>query len=135
MTDPLGNVRKYFYGDSGALIQMDIDEVGLSTTTYINNIAHNAKGQRESISYGNGTKTKYEYDPFTYRVKRIQTNDNTPFCYQDLNYWYDAVGNIVKIKDDAQQALYYNGAVVDPILKYTYDPLYRLDTIRGKGKK
>ncbi|MBK7957184.1 MAG: hypothetical protein IPK03_03200 [Bacteroidetes bacterium] len=38
---------KYFYGDSGALIQMDIDEAGLSTTTtYIENIEHNAKGQR-----------------------------------------------------------------------------------------
>ncbi len=134
VTDPLNDVRKYFYGDSGALIQMDIDEAGLSTTTtYIEKIEHNAKGQRESISYGNGTKTKYEYDPFTYRVKRIQTNDNASNTFQDLNYWYDAVGNIVKIKDDSHQTLYYSGSVVDPVLKYTYDPIYRL--IQSEGRE
>ena len=45
---------------------------------------------------------------------------------QDLFYFYDPAGNIVSIRDDAQQSIFFNGQVVRPDADYTYDAIYRL---------
>jgi len=51
---------------------------------------------------------------------------------QDLWHTFDATGNIVHIRDDAQQAIYFNGQVVLPQFDYTYDALYRLTDAGGR---
>src|SRR5207253_4043889 len=52
---------------------------------------------------------------------------------QDLRYTYDPAGNITHIQDDAKQAVYFNGQVVEPHCDYGYDALYRL--IEAKGRE
>ena len=52
---------------------------------------------------------------------------------QDLNYYYDASGNITCISDAAQQTVFFNNAAVSPDADYTYDALYRL--IRAEGRE
>jgi len=42
---------------------------------------------------------------------------------QDLNYYYDAVGNIVGEADHAQQIFYFANQEVEPVFNYTYDPV------------
>jgi hypothetical protein len=51
---------------------------------------------------------------------------------QDLFYFYDPVGNIVFIRDDAQQTIFFNGEVVKPDAEYTYDAIYRLVEAKGR---
>jgi hypothetical protein len=98
------------------------------------NVDYNAKGQRTQIDYGNGAQTRYTYDENTFRLTRLQTvRANDRARLQDLNYTYDPVGNITRIRDDAQQPIFFDGQVVPPHCDYTYDAIYRL--IEAKGRE
>ncbi len=126
-TDPGGNVQEFTYDKSGLL-----KTVTLNSDEYVNDIHYDAKGQREAIWYGNGTKTSYTYDPLTFRLRNLATRKSTT-DYQNLYYYYDPVGNITTIRDDEQQTLYYANAIIDPTQEFTYDALYRL--IEAKGRE
>ncbi len=108
----------------------------------VTNIDYNAKGQRTRIDYGNGVRTTYEYDPFTFRLVHLLTQRDAvtfpddcpqpapagwPGCQvQNLHYTYDPMGNITHIRDDAQQTIYFRNKRVEPSADYTYDAIYRL---------
>jgi len=130
-TDPGGNIQAFTY-DKGGLLKT----VALNDNSYVNDIHYDAKGQRQAIWYGNGTKTSYTYDPDTFRLRRLLTvNLSTNTQLQDLNYYYDPVGNITTIRDDAQQTLFFNNSVVSPTQTFTYDALYRLTAATGRELK
>jgi RHS repeat-associated protein len=97
-------------------------------------IDYNAKGQREKIVYGNGVITAYTYDPLTFRLLRLTTtrDNGTGMQVQDLQYTFDPVGNIVEINDGAQETVYYNNDVIEPVALYEYDATYRLTSARGR---
>jgi len=102
-------------------------------TEFVANISYNPKGQRERIKYGNGARTKYEYDEKTFRLTRLLTaRNNGADVLQDLNYAYDPVGNITQITDDAQQTNFFSGQVVNPSQEFEYDALYRLVKATGR---
>ena len=104
-----------------------------STTTFVNNIDYDEKGQRTRIQYGNGTSTAYTYNPETFRLDRLLTTRLSDSAkLQDLNYTFDAVGNITELTDDAQQTVFFANTVVSPNSKYEYDPLYRLLKATGR---
>jgi RHS repeat-associated protein len=127
-TDPGSNITTYIYDKGGALKQ-----VKLNGDPYVQDIHYDAKGQRSAIWYGNGTKTGYTYDEQTFRLRRLLTVKlSTNTILQDLNYWYDPVGNITQINDGAQQTLFYANAIIDPTQQYTYDALYRLTEAKGR---
>ncbi len=62
----------------------------------------------------------------------LTVNLATNAVVQDLNYWYDPVGNITRISDDAQQTLFYANQLVSPEQDFTYDALYRLTEASGR---
>lgn len=97
---------------------------------------YNAKGQRQYASLGNGLITSYFYDPQSFRLVRLLTKADgaaDATALQDLNYEYDAVGNIVQVSDDAQQTFYFNNAVVRPESLFEYDAVNQL--IRATGRE
>jgi hypothetical protein len=51
---------------------------------------------------------------------------------QNIHYTYDPVGNIIAIRDDAQQTIYFDGQVVRPDAEYKYDAIYRLIEATGR---
>src|SRR5262249_17824370 len=51
---------------------------------------------------------------------------------QALSYTYDPIGNLVDVRDDAQQTVFFSGAVVEPHAAYTYDAVYRLVVATGR---
>ncbi|WYZ35516.1 hypothetical protein EsH8_X_000163 [Colletotrichum jinshuiense] len=51
---------------------------------------------------------------------------------QDLQYTYDAAGNIANIKDDAKQTIFFRGQRVEPSQSFIYDSIYRLVEARGR---
>jgi RHS repeat-associated protein len=125
-TDPGTNVTENTYDKGGMLLT-----VTLNSDPYVSDIHYDSKGRREAIWYGNGTKTAYTYDSNSYRLTRLLTTQSSTI-FQDLNYWYDAVGNITQIQDEAQQAQYFDNSVVSPTQDFTYDTLYRLISAEGR---
>ena len=114
LTHPDNTIIEYSY-DKGGLLQ----SISQNDIIYITNISYNPKGQRENIYYGNNTKTRYDYNPLNFRLERILTTRNGgQDILQDLNYIYDPEGNIIEIRDHAQQTHYFNNQVVDPVSRY-----------------
>lgn len=101
----------------------------------VTDINYNSKKQRTAVYYGNGSKTKYTYDPATFRLKRLlTTRNNGQDIMQDLNYTFDGVGNITEMTDNAQQTEYFKNSVISPRNKYTYNSIYRLTKATGREK-
>jgi RHS repeat-associated protein len=100
-------------------------------------IDYDAKGQRTRIECGNGAVTDYDYDAETFRLVHLSTTrpgfPSGRRRVQDLRYSYDPVGNISSIRDDAQQAIFFDNAVVEAKADYDYDATYRL--IRATGRE
>lgn len=138
-TDEMGPCSLHHsYDVGGQLRSLDADlfgdeaRPGGTPTPFATQIDHDAKGQRQRIEYGNGAVVSYHYDPHTFRVRRIQTRGSTGAVLQDLRYVYDAVGNVTRIDDDAQQTTFFRNRVVGPQCDYTYDAAYRLIEATGR---
>jgi len=127
LIQPDGNAIFYEYNKAALL-----EKVIVNQEEYVTNINYNEKGQRTEIYYGNESKTKYEYDNNTFRLTRLLTTRINKNTLQDINYFYDAVGNIVEQVDFAQQTFYFNNTVIEPVGKYQYDALYRLIQAEGR---
>ncbi|MBW2961113.1 RHS repeat domain-containing protein [Mesonia aestuariivivens] len=133
-TTPDNSTAIYSYAKNAMLENQALEVRGSGNEEQaINDITYNAKGQRTDIYYANGSKTKYVYDLETFRIIRIlTTRNNGQEILQDINYTFDAAGNITQQRDDAQQTIYFSNQVVQPFCKYTYDALYRLKQATGR---
>ena len=126
---PDGSALHYSYDKGGLLNKLSKQE-----TEFITNITYNAKGQRENIYYGNNTKTRYDYHPENFRLIRLLTSRNTgQNILQDLNYEYDAEGNITAITDGAQETIFHDNQMIEARSTYSYDALYRLISATGRN--
>jgi len=99
----------------------------------ITGIDYDAKGQRTCIAHGNGARTRYDYEPLTFRLARIATErgrDAPPA--QDLRYTYDPAGNITSIRDASQPDVWFRGSHVEAHSHYVYDAIYRLIEATGR---
>jgi RHS repeat-associated protein len=132
LTAPDGSSIRLTYNDTGLLEQVEAClRAAAATTPFVKNIGYNAKGQRESIEYGNGVSTSYTYDPLTFRLARLLTTRGAERL-QDLRYTYDPAGNVTDILDHAQQNIFFNNTLVEPRFAYTYDAVYRLIEAAGR---
>jgi len=148
-TLPDSTVVNFTYNLESRLKQVQANLQGSSVaTTYVSTITYDAKGQRLSINYGNGTTTAYGYDSLTNRLVKILTQRNAqlfpsdcpqppvsgwPGCQiQSLSYTIDPAGNITNITDNAQQAIFFRNKRVEPSNDYIYDSVYRLIEATGR---
>ncbi len=121
------------YAVSGHLAGVDVRNKGAAAIPFAVSIQYDAKGQRESIRYGNGTVTQYTYEKETFRLKRLQTTRNAgAVLLQDLHYTYDPVGNVTAIRDDARPAVFFDGENVQPLSRFSYDAIYQLASATGR---
>jgi len=112
----------------------------------VSEITYDAKGQRLSLLNGNGTRTRYDYDPLTFRLKQLRTT-RTKYdpkfpthrsslkdlnIVQQLSYTYDPIGNITEIYDEAYEPVFFKNQQVEPHSCYEYDALYRLVSATGR---
>lgn len=114
-----------------AAAPQDLLDPSTATLQAIQSIGHNARGQREKITLGNGASTTYEHDPATFRLSGLVTTHGAKKL-QDLSYVRDAVGNVTTLADATQQASYFNNQVVDANSAFSYDALYRLVQASGR---
>jgi RHS repeat-associated protein len=143
------SAQRLGYDEGGQLTTVDVwvrrgasDDGPLDPTAAdihaVRSIDYNARGQRLGVVAGNGVVSRYEYDPETFRVRRIRAvrprAQSRKRVLQDLSYTYDPVGNITSIDDhaDFQNVVYFRNQRVDPSSAYTYDALYRLTRATGR---
>jgi RHS repeat-associated protein len=154
VTTPDNSVVRKFFNEANLLERVEANLRGeqqngqLVWTPFVSDIDYNARGQHTLMDYGNGVRTICDYDVFTFRlVKQISRRNAVDFpndcpapspvdwpgCQvQTLSYTYDPTGNIVIIRDDAQQTIYFANRRVEPTAEYTYDASYRLIEATGR---
>jgi RHS repeat-associated protein len=150
VTSPDKSIYYVGYNETGLLQRIDVALRGAERdrkplrTPFVRRIDYNARSQRTLVRYANGAHTTYDYDPETFRLVRLETlrsaghdgfsaqifDDGTRI--QDLHYTYDPVGNITEIIDHALRTVFHRNCKVDPVCRYTYDPLYRLIEATGR---
>lgn len=130
---------EHTFNRSGLLESVSAHLRGNATATpIVHAIAYDEKGRRRRIERAASglLVTEYAYDRRTFRLSRLTTTrphaDPARRRLQDLHYRYDAAGNIVRIEDHAQPAIFHSGAVVEAHGDYTYDSLYRLVEATGR---
>jgi RHS repeat-associated protein len=136
LTTPDASVIRPSYNEANLLETLNVNLRGAAAATpFVSNIDYNAKGQRLLIEYGNGASTNYEYDKNTFRLTHLTTKRKTDkVALQALSYFYDPIGNITHIQDDAdiQNVVFFRNKRVEPSNDYTYDAIYRLIQASGR---
>jgi RHS repeat-associated protein len=128
---PDGSTSFFAFNEAGLLKTITVTQSGINKP-YVNNIDYNEKRQRSKIIYGNLVSTAYEYDPNTFHLIHLATQDGNSKKLQDLYYTYDPVGNITRLEDKCIPAIFFKNYLVDGISDYDYDPLYRLADASGR---
>ena len=67
------SVASYRYNARNLLFGITSSTPGHDDEVIVSSITYNSRGQRDSIVYGNGTETGYEYEPDTFRLKKVTT--------------------------------------------------------------
>jgi RHS repeat-associated protein len=124
---------EYRYARGGKLQSVALREAGTParTTTFVERIRYNARGQREEIVYGNDTRTRYHYDPATFLLRRQETLRGQQRL-QDIAYAYDPVGNLTHVRDRSHETVFHNNQRVAAEQTFRYDALYRLVAATGR---
>ncbi len=130
-TDPQNNTHMPVYDIAGRVKQIKLRKQGEAIKTYVSDIIYNPKGQRTSITYGNGVITNYSYDLKTFRLTKLESTKGQKKL-QSINYTYDPVGNITTMEDESYKTIFPNNKNIDTKSDYHYDSLYRLIQATGK---
>ncbi len=142
-TDALGRISRQTAPD-GSIVTPSYNRAGVldgetvlhpestAAVPYLKKIEYNEKGQRLRIKYGNDVLTKFEYDPKTFRLQRLETLRQNGDPLQDWRYTYDPVGNIVQIEDRCIPTVFFDNQKITGVSEYAYDALYRLVDATGR---
>ncbi len=130
-TDAMGNVRSFVFGVAGMRRESWLLLAGKQPQCLISDVHHNALGQVESETAGNGVRTQCFYGDDDGRLRRSVASVSGQNSLQDLNYTYDPAGNITELEDKAQSVTWFNNQRVEPIIRYRYDSLYQLIEASG----
>ncbi len=96
---------------------------------YVLRLEYDKFEQRVFLQHGNGTQTSYSYVPTTRRLSNLQSLTG-PVTFQNLNYSYDAVGNVTTFANAiAPMPGHLLGGGVTQT--FGYDDLYRLTNATG----
>lgn len=136
-TDSAGHQRRIAYDIAGFVKQSWLTLKGQAEHVILRSLTYSAAGQKLREEQGNGLVTTYEYEPETQRLLHIKTERPQGHALgakimQDLRYEYDAVGNIICLKNDAEATRYWRNQKVVPENRYIYDSLYQLVNASGR---
>jgi RHS repeat-associated protein len=97
---------------------------------YLQSLLYDKFEQRSVVTQGNGVKTAYTYDASTRRLSNLNAVRQGNNIFQNLNYSYDKVGNILGLANnvDVPPPPVYGGPTSQ---SFVYDDLYRLTHAQG----
>ncbi|HWH89004.1 MAG TPA: RHS repeat-associated core domain-containing protein [Pseudomonas sp.] len=131
-TDAAGHTQRYTFNVAGQLKTLLLKIAGQSAErVIISDIEYNAFGQIQSQRAANGVTNRARYDSASGRLCALSAAKGARVL-QDLQYTFDAVGNVLSITDKAQPDSYANNQQVQAISRFTYDSLYQLISATGR---
>ncbi|WP_410457998.1 RHS repeat-associated core domain-containing protein [Pseudomonas sp. N40(2020)] len=130
--DAGGHRQQSFHGRSGQLQQVKLLVNGESDwQTPLLDAQYNASGQIIEQLAGNHVRSYWAYDPADGRLRTQSSRKDAGPVLQDFEYFYDRVGNLLRIEDHAFEPVYFANQLVDGHREFTYDSLYRLTSASG----
>ncbi|UBM27366.1 RHS repeat protein [Pseudomonas sp. p1(2021b)] len=132
--DAVGNLQRVAYDAAGQLRGSWLTIAGKAEQVIVQSLSYSAAGQKLREVHGNGVVTTYTYEPDTQRLSSIKTERQGTGAkvLQDLRYAYDPVGNVLKIRNDAEATRFWRNQKVVPENTYSYDSLYQLASATGR---
>ncbi|HGY9626414.1 TPA: RHS repeat-associated core domain-containing protein, partial [Pseudomonas putida] len=132
--DAAGNLQRVAYDVAGQLSGSWLTIAGKAEQAIVRSVSYAAAGQKLREVHGNGVVTTYTYEPDTQRLSSIKTERQGTGAkvLQDLRYAYDPVGNVLKIRNDAEATRFWRNQKVVPENTYSYDSLYQLASATGR---
>jgi len=127
MVYPDGEALTYHY-NAGGLPDMVTGSFKGAPYDYVKQVGYDRFGQRVHVAMGNGAVSDYTYDPVIRRLAELRT-ESLGYRFQDLNYTYDAVGNITDLENSVTPPSDGMGGYVKQ--HFDYDGLYRLTSANG----
>ncbi|MDX8001100.1 RHS repeat protein, partial [Xenorhabdus sp. Reich] len=136
-TDAVGNLQRVAYDVAGLLKGSWLTVKNGQEQVIVKSLTYSAAGQKLSEEHGNGVMTTYTYEPETQRLTGIKTERPSGHAagtriMQDLRYKYDPVGNVLSVRNDAEETRFWRNQKVVPENTYTYDSLYQLVSATGR---
>jgi RHS repeat-associated protein len=126
---PDGEVLTYKY-DAGGMARQATGQKGSHAYRYVERLEYDKFGQRAFMESGNGVQTVYSYDPLSRRLSNLKAGKNGTNPFQDINYVYDDVGNVLRLSNNV--AVPHASQSGGPTSQtYHYDDLYRLTGATG----
>ena len=122
----------YTYDQAGKLFSVYSHkqlEDQLQVIPIIDTIRYDKFERREYMSYGNGTRMRYSYDPNRGFLTGLTSLTSQDEYMQNNFYVYDQVGNLASQENTAGSTSGGFGGASD--FSYTYDNLYRLTAAEG----
>ncbi|KLP59621.1 hypothetical protein ABR39_01105, partial [Enterobacter genomosp. O] len=137
-TDAKGNRQRVAYDVAGRVAGRWLTVKGGTEQVIVRSLTYSAAGQTLREEHGNGVVTTYTYEAETQRLTGIKTArpDGHPSgarVLQDLRYGYDPAGNVLSVRNDAEETRFWRNQKVVPESTYAYDSLYRL--VRATGRE
>jgi RHS repeat-associated protein len=129
LTYPDGEVLTYQY-DAGGLVKQASGVKGPFTYNYINRLEYDRFQQRAFLETGNGVRSQHTYAKATRRLQNLRSAAAGAAPFQNLDYTYDKVGNVLSLSNDV--ALPAPSQFGGPTSQsFQYDDLYRLTNAGG----
>jgi len=131
-TDAGDHQQQSRYDIAGQLKQVQLRIKGsLDWQPVLKDAQYNAATQIIGQHAGNDVLSTWTYDPADGRLATQRAQKNAEPALQDLQYFYDRVGNITRLEDHTFQPIYFANQLVDGHRDFTYDSLYRLTRASG----
>ncbi|TKJ70181.1 type IV secretion protein Rhs [Pseudomonas sp. CFBP13508] len=131
-TDAKGHSQRYSFNVAGQLKTLHLKVADQPVErVIISDIEYNAFGQIQSQRAANGVINRAKYDMASGRLCELSAS-KAGRLLQDLQYVFDAVGNVLSITDKAQPASFANNQQVQAVSRFTYDSLYQLTSATGR---
>jgi RHS repeat-associated protein len=112
--------EKVSYGYNAAGELNSVSGFKVRNYDYVTRIDYDKFGAKSYIRYGNGTETRYRYDPANRRLSGIDATSGAASIMQN-RYGYDPADNITSVANAASGMRH----------TYGYDGLYRLTSASG----
>ncbi|MFS2224058.1 RHS repeat-associated core domain-containing protein [Pantoea sp. B65] len=131
-SDARGNTQRLAYDVAGLLQGSWLTLKGGSEQVIVKSISRSAAGQKLREEHGNGVVTRYSYQPETLWLSGIATERSGHPLLQDLRYQYDALGNVLQVRNLAEATHFWRNQQIIAENSYAYDSLYQLVAATGR---